>query len=289
MLAHTEPLTGRHAGDGRSAERTHLSVGQPMPSAAAGRARRPAAAEAHSPAGLQRRNKAAPRGRHGSKNWLTWRRLLGASSFAAGAIALFCLVTGSTFGLFSASATGGHNSFTAGTVTLANGAVANCPVSNLLPGSAPVTCSFTATYAGSAAAYLAVNVLVETQAGSGGTRLYNPGDPANDLQVTVTSTSPSVTYTVPTSATTCPGGAPAGSSCYELDNELVSTSAVTSAAVTVGVSVSLPADSATGYQGGAAQVILTTHAVQSKNNTLSCSATPAAGLPCTPSGTFAWS
>jgi Camelysin metallo-endopeptidase len=288
MLAHTEPLTGRHAADGRSAERTHLSVGQPMPSAAAGRPRRPAAEEDGSPARLRRRNKGAPRQRHGSKNWLTWRRLLAASGFATAALALACLVTGSTFGRLSASATGGHNSFTAGTVTLANGAVANCPVSNLLPGSTPVACTFTASYTGTAA-YLAVNVLIETQAGSGGTKLYNPGDSANDLQVTVTSTSPSVTYTVPTSATTCPGGAPAGSSCYELDNELVSTSAVTSAAATFSVSVSLPTNSATGYQGGTAQVMLTTHAVQAQNNTLSCSAAPAAGSPCTPSGTFAWS
>jgi predicted ribosomally synthesized peptide with SipW-like signal peptide len=288
MLAHTEPLTGRHARGGMNADPASLPVGQPMPSAAAGRPRRPAAAGDGSPDGL-RRNTAARRRRHGSKRWLTRRRLLGASGFAAGALALACLVTGSTFGLFSASATGGHNSFTAGTVTLANGAVANCPVSNLLPGSAPGACSFTATYSGPAAAYLAANVLIETQAGAGGTRLYNPADPANDLQVTVTSSSPSVTYAVPASATTCPAGAPAGSSCYELDNELVSTSAVTGAAVTFSVSVSLPTNSATGYQGGTAQVILTTHAVQSKNNTLSCSAAPAAGSPCTPSGTFAWS
>jgi hypothetical protein len=61
------------------------------------------------------------------------------------------------------------------------------------------------------------------------------------------------------------------------------------AAVTFSVAVSLPTNSATGYQGGAAQVILTTHAVQSKNNTLSCTATPASGSPCTPSGPFAWS
>jgi hypothetical protein len=289
MLAHTEPFTGRHARGGMNADPASLPVGQPMPSAAAGRRRRPAAAENGSPAGLRRWTTPARGSRHGNKKWVTWRRLLGASGFATVALALSLLVTGSTLGLFGASATGGHNSFTAGTVTLANGAVGNCPVSNLLPGSAPDTCSFTASYSGSAAAYLAVNVLIETQAGAGGTRLYNPGDSASDLQVTVTSSSPSVSYAVPVSATTCPAGAPAGSSCYELDNELVSTSAVTGAAVTFSVSVSLPANSATGYQGGTAQVILTTHAVQSRNNTLSCAATRAAGSPCTPSGTFTWS
>src|SRR2546423_1499413 len=76
-------------------------------------------------------------------------------------------------------------------------------------------------------------------------------------------------YRVPSTATTGPGGAPSGSTCYELDNELVSTSAVTSAVVTFSVSVSLPATSATGYQGGTAQVILTAHAVQAQNDALS--------------------
>jgi hypothetical protein len=52
--------------------------------------------------------------------------------------------------------------------------------------------------------------------------------------------------------------------------------------------VKLPSGSATGYQGGAAQVIATTHAAQSASNTLSCTATPAAGSPCTPSGSFKW-
>jgi hypothetical protein len=181
------------------------------------------------------------------------------------------------------------NSLAAGTVTLTDSAVANCPISNLLPNGTATACTFTTTYAGSAAAYLAVNVLIETQAGGGGTRLYNPGDSANDLQVTITSSNPSVTYGVPTTATTCPGGAPSGSACYELDNDLVSTSAVTSAAVGFSVSVKLPSGSATGYQGGAAQVIVTTHAAQSASNTLSCAATPTAGLPCTPSGSFSWS
>jgi hypothetical protein len=162
-------------------------------------------------------------------------------------------------------------------------------VSNLLPGGTPGACTFTATYAGSAPAYLALDVLIETQAGAGGSKLYSPTDPSNALNVTITSSSPSVTYTVPTTATTCPGGAPSGSSCYELDNELVSTSALTSAAATFSVSVTLPQNSATGYQGGKAQLILTAHAAQSRNNTLACSAAPAAGSPCTPTGSFKWS
>jgi hypothetical protein len=211
------------------------------------------------------------------------------TAVAVTAVALSLSATGVTSARMSASRISGNNTFSAGRVTLANSAIANCPVSNLLPNNTAVTCTFTTTYAGPAPAYLAVNVLIETQAGTGGTNLYNPSDSSNDIQVTVSSSSPSVTYTVPATATTCPGGSPSGSSCYELDHELVSTSSVTSAAVGFSVSAKLPASSSTGYQGGAAQVILTTSAVQSGNNALSCTATPAAGSPCTPSGAFKWS
>jgi len=215
--------------------------------------------------------------------------VLAVIGLAVSLVAASLIATGSTFGLLSSSMPSGSNSLAAGAVTLTDSAVANCPKSNLLPNGTATVCTFTATYAGSTAAYLAVNVLIETQAGGGGTRLYNPGDSANDLQITITSSTPTVTYGVPTTATTCPGGAPSSSACYELDNELVSTSAVASAAVGFSVSVKLPSGSTADYQGGAAQVIVTTHAAQSASNTLSCTATPATGSSCTPSGSFKWS
>lgn len=215
------------------------------------------------------------------------RKRLGVT-LAAGAVALCLAATGVTSSL-SASQASGTNAFAAGTVTLANSAVANCPVTGLLPNAAAAACTFTVSYPGPALAYLAVNVVIETQPGTGGTRLYNPSDSANDLQVTITSSSPAVSFTVPSAATTCPAGAPAGSVCYELDNELVGTSPVNSATIGFSVSVSLPSSSSTGYQGGAAQIVLTTHAVQSGGNALACKATPAAGSPCTPSGSFGWS
>jgi hypothetical protein len=202
---------------------------------------------------------------------------------------LSLVAAGAFFGLVSASGTSGDNSLAAATVTLTDSAVTNCPISNLLPNATPVICAFTAAYGGPAPAYVAVDVLIETQAGGGGTRLYNPADAANDLQVAITSSSPPVTYGVPTAATTCPGGAPSGSTCYELDDELVSAAAVTSASIDFSVSVSLPASAGAGYQGAAAKVILTTHAVQAASNTLSCKTTPTAGSPCIPSGSFTWS
>jgi hypothetical protein len=212
---------------------------------------------------------------------------------AAGLVAvgsLVTLATGVTFGLFSSTPSPETNQFTAGTVTLASNASGACSVTSMAPGDSPSPCTFQATYSGSLGAYVAVNVLLETQAGSGGTPLYNPGG-SNGLTVSIADNQSSpVTYTVPTTATTCPSGAPSGSTCYELDNELVGTSAVANGfSVTFTTTASLPSAAGNGYQGGSAQVVLTAHAVQSNNNALACSSTPTAGQSCTPSGSFAWS
>ena len=214
--------------------------------------------------------------------------LLAGGVLAAGAAAT--LVAGTTFGFFSSKPGAETNSFTAGTVTLTDSVTGACTVTNMVPGDSPTACTLGTTYSGSVSAYLAVDVVVETQAGSGGTILYNPSG-SNGLTVSIADNQGTpVTYTVPTTSTTCPGGAPGGSTCYELDNELLGTSAYTSGATdTISTSVTLPSAAGNGYQGGAAQVILTAHAVQSKNNTLACTATPTAGHSCTPSGSFAWS
>ncbi len=206
----------------------------------------------------------------------------------APALALALLVSGTTAARLSATESSSASTISAGSVTLTASAISGCPVTGLLPDNSATACSFTASYSG-ASAYLALNVLIETQAGTGGSTLYNPADASNDLQVSVTSSSPSATYSVPTVSTTCPGSPPPGSTCYELDNELVQTAALTSATVAFSASVKLPVSSTTSYQNGTAQIIMTAHAVQSKNNTLSCTTTPAAGSPCTPAGSFSWS
>ena len=215
-------------------------------------------------------------------------QLVTGAGLAASVVALSLFASGVAFASLGASLTSSSNSFTATTVTLSNSSVTGCPISNLLPNGTAMTCTFTSTYAGPASAYLAVNVLIETQPGSGGTRLFYPADSTHDLQLSITSSSPSVTFKVPTLPATCPGSAPSGSLCYGLNNELVSTSAFTTATITFSVSANLPTTSPTGYQGGAAQVLLTTHAVQSGNNTLSCEVTTV-GLPCTATGSFSWS
>jgi len=196
------------------------------------------------------------------------KRLLLVVSFAVSLSAAAALVTGATLSRLSSTGTTQSNSFAAGTVTLTSDTSGTCTVSSMLPGSSPSPCSLKATYSGNIPAYLAVDVLIETQSGNGGTNLYNPSDSTHDLQVALTSTSPSVTYTVPVSSTTCPLSAPSGSTCYELDNEIVSLTPFTNASgpATFSTTVSLPANTTTGYRGGAAQVILTAHAAQSGNN-----------------------
>jgi hypothetical protein len=204
---------------------------------------------------------------------------------------LAALVSGATFGLYSSEPSPATDAFTAGTITLTNNVTGACRTTSMAPGDSPAACMLGLTYSGSLSAYLAVDILIETQAGTGGTDLYNPPSSNNGLTVSITDNQGTpVTYTVPTTATTCPSGAPTGSTCYELDNELLGTSPYTSGATdTISTSVTLPSAAGNGYQGGSAQIILTAHAVQAKNNTMHCTTTPTAGQSCTASSGFAWS
>lgn len=201
-------------------------------------------------------------------------RFVGRRSFRllllAAVTAAITLPVVATSALFNSTTATQTARFASGTVTLTSNLAGACNVTNMLPGATPSPCTLTVTYSGSGPAYLGLDVLIETQAGNGGTKLYNPPDASHALQVTVTSTSPTVTYAVPTTATTCPTSAPAGSSCYELDSELVSTAAFTTTTgpITFTATASLPAATTTGYRGGAAQVILRAHAAQSAQNSV---------------------
>lgn len=204
-------------------------------------------------------------------------------------LAASSVLVGATLGLFSSTPSAAGNTFTAGSVSLTGNSSGACNVSGLMPGDSPTACTFVATYGGSASAYLGLDVLIQTQAGTGGTKLYNPPASNNGVTVAITDnqTSP-VTYTVPTVVTACPGTAPVGSTCYELDNELVRTTPVSATtAVTFSTAVTLPLAAGNGYQGGAVQVVVTAHAVQSKNQTLPGGCT--AGAVCAATGSFAWS
>jgi len=225
---------------------------------------------------------ATPRHRRGS----TSKRLALAAGSAATIAAVAVLALSATFGLFSATSPAQTNHVSAGAVTLSSNATGACNVSNMLPGASPSPCTLNATYSGSVSAYMGLDVLIETQPGSGGTPLYDPTGPTGGLQVTVTDNQGTpVTYVVPSSTTTCPGSAPSSSTCYELDDEIVNKTAFSgTSSVTFSTAATLPATSASSYQGGKAQVIVTAHAVQSRSNNFvsGCSA----GNPCGSTGNW---
>ena len=175
-------------------------------------------------------------------------------------------------------------------MTLTSDTSGACNVAAMLPGASPTPCTLKATYSGSVSAYMGLDVLIETQAASGGTKLYNPTDSANDLQIAITDNQGSpVTYTVPTTATTCPLDRPLRLDLLRTRRRARQHAGLApSTVVTFSTSVTLPTGSATGYQGGKAQIILTAHAVQAGNNgsTASCTAgqecdstSPGAGAP----------
>ena len=186
------------------------------------------------------------------------RRVRGAVILSVAA-ALF-LVGGAAFGIFRQGDNESTQSSSA-TMTRTHPAVANCPIEDPA-GRVSTRCTFTAVYPGPAPASLVADVLIETQAGQGGINLYTPVDGANALQIRISSTTPSVTYEVPADATRCPADAPAGSICYELDNEVVSATAVRSARVVFNVSAKLPPTAPSGYRGARAQVIVTARPVR---------------------------
>ena len=211
---------------------------------------------------------------------LTRKRLMLAAGSAATVAAVATLAAGITFGLFSATTASQTNQFSAGTVTLTSNTSGACSVGAILPGTSDGPCTLTASYSG-IAAYMGLDVLIATKAGNGGINLYNPADSTGDLQITVMDNQGTpVTYVSPTTSfgsATCPSPYYGnGYTCYQLTDLLVSKAAFTSSssAVTFTTSVTLPSFSATGYQGGKAQIILTAHAVQAANNgsTSSCTA-----------------
>jgi len=212
----------------------------------------------------------------------TRRRILAVGFVAAIAAAAFVAV-GAAFGFLSATTPTASTSGSAGTVTLSSNATSTCSAADLLPGQSAGPCTLAATYTGNSPAYLGLDVIVATKAGSGGTPLFNPSDSTNDLQISVRDDqSSSVTYVTGSTSfgaalASCPANLSiaSGSTCYEVDDLLVSTTAFSSASPsdTFTTSVSIPTTSPSGYQGGSAQVVLLVHAASADNQSLTgCSA-----------------
>src|SRR5437870_1388524 len=101
------------------------------------------------------------------------KRLLLAAGYALSLAAVAALITGATYGFFSARSSSQSNALTAGTVTLGSNVSGSCGiVSNALPDGTVHTCTFQATYGGSVPAYLGLDVLIATKHAAGGSNLY---------------------------------------------------------------------------------------------------------------------
>lgn len=221
--------------------------------------------------------------------------IAGSGVLVVGAAGL--IVAGSTFGFFSATATGLTNTFSAGKVSLSQSAASACTVTKAQPGDFG-TCTMTVTYTGtvSGGAYLALDVTVTGTAGSPVTP-YGAGSPptaanglyngtAKGLQLTITSTTGAVTYMT---GTTLGGTATtSGSASASATDLLVNKVAVTSATkYTFKVHWSLPTTATNAFDTAGSTVKLLVHAVQAANN--GSTATCTAGKACSGAGDPAWS
>ncbi len=208
------------------------------------------------------------------------RLLIGAGGIATVAAA-GTLIAGTTLGLFTASQSSGSNSFTAGTVTLTQGASATCAVTKMVPGDqSGVTagdnaCTLVVTYTGNAPAWMALDVSIL------GTGLYDSSP--TGLQFTITdSQGAPVTYMSGTSL----GGSPTSGNTPSASNLLVKTASFSNGqSVTFTVNYSLPSGATNGYQGLTSTLSMTAHAVQSGNNGSTSGCTP--GQVC--AGVTSWS
>jgi hypothetical protein len=222
--------------------------------------------------------------------------IIGAAAATIGAAAT--LAGGITFGLFSASGSGGANTFTGGTVSVGTNTPVSvvCTITNMVPGDsstgAPIgaklatPCTYNMKYTGSATAWLAVDVAVS----NGSTALYD--GTATGLQLYLKDGTPStyITSTAPTAGTTfvAQGGTATSLSAGTTSNLLVSTTpAATSTAVSFTLNYAVPIATGNAYQGGSATVTLTFHAVQAGNNPLPGACV--AGQQCNATTTFLWS
>jgi hypothetical protein len=229
-------------------------------------------------------------------------------------LAAMSVTAGVTLAVLSATTPNSSATITSGDVSFGSTANTTCVVRAgagasgpaLLPGSASTgwatpgsepPCTLKVTYSGTNAAYLGLDVLIASRAGSvapgapagtNATPLFD--DSSNGLQLRISDAS-GATFVNGTDFTTqgtagAPTPLPSAScpapydistyTCYQVNDLLVSTSPLTGGANdTFTLNYELPLSSPSSYENAAATVVLTAHAVQSVNNPLPAS--PSAG------------
>ena len=226
------------------------------------------------------------------------RSLVFAVALLGSGAAVATMVTGVTFGFFSASSPTQGGTLTSGTVSLAQSAVTSCTVSNIQPGDSG-SCHFTVTYSGttSGGAWLGVDLSVTNPVAGSPSQSYAPGNTgttptaagglydstATGLQLTIADNqSAPVTYM---SGRSWNGGSTTGTTPSVADLLVNTTPFTSTTAITFTINWSLPSTANNAYEGAASTVNLFVHAVQAADNgsTTSCTA----GLTC--SGITNWS
>jgi hypothetical protein len=224
----------------------------------------------------------------------------GSGALAVGAVAL--MVTGQTFGFFSAKQASGSNVFTAGTVVVGPSGTADyvCTIHPMSPGDTQASptdhqCTFHVEYTGNVPAWLGLDLAVTGSAGTpqvpyGGTAAPTAAlglfdGTATGLQLLVkdtggtsfvdngTATAPGTDYYDTADA---PTGFPftAGTADGTLKDLLVGADVTGPTAYTFTVTYELPTSATNAYQGASTTLVLTFHAVQYDSN-------PAPGGMCT--------
>ncbi len=179
------------------------------------------------------------------------------------------------------------NSFVAGTLTENSGGLSNsCTLTNIYPGQPLGSCVLQVLYTGSMPAYVGLDVVVSTSAGSGGSSLFN----SNSSGVTFTLSDGTTSFTFPSGsqlldelvASAYPSGHP--------NAVFTSTSGQNTATFTLTPTFATGQSNPNQYEGGSVTVTITAHAVQSAHNSLpsSCQSGgyPVIGASCTG---LAWS
>lgn len=225
-----------------------------------------------------------------------WRAL-----FVIGLVAAnLALIAGLAFAFFSTTGTG-TGTAQVGTVALTeNGppATHSCNYSDIVPGDLPGspagTCALSVTFRGIGPAWVSLSIGVQSQAGNGGSTLYD-GSGTNGLTLSISDGTNA--YTVPAGPGTTGGSCPNGFTCWTAPNDLAawyspgpSLGFTNGKSVTWTVTPQFPTSVTNPYQGASATVTLSAQAVQAPGNPLPAGCTTSTiGTPCPTGGRFSWS
>jgi hypothetical protein len=172
-----------------------------------------------------------------------------------------------------------------------------CHIADLVPGDSPTPtpCRFSISYTGSVAAYVALDVMVDSTTSSSGHTLYDSG---RSDGLTFVISDGHRTFATPTAPGSTGGACPRGLTCWNVGNELAAWYDASGAHVVFTASVPavtwtetavIPRSLSNEFQGASANLVLTAQAIQAVANPLpsNCS-TQTIGRACASTNHFTW-